>query len=74
MPSQSSGDIIFRVTLPASQDPVVIVTARDREEAKRLAWPALRHDRERYIVEPLTQRGADVRFITRPAFGARHAA
>lgn len=55
--------ITFLVTLPASQDPVVIATARDREGAKRLARPVLGHDPDRYIVQPLTREGADVRFL-----------
>jgi hypothetical protein len=51
------------VTLPASQDPVVIVHAAGREAAKRAARSILRHDPDRYIVQPLTQPGAEVHVI-----------
>lgn len=63
MPSHLERQITFLVTLPASQDPVVVATARDREEAKRLARPVLGYDPDRYVVQPLTRPGTDVRFL-----------
>lgn len=40
----------------------VIVTAMDREHAKHKVLPWFGHDPEKYIVTPLTEKGATVKF------------
>jgi hypothetical protein len=54
--------IMFLVKTRLTQDcdDVVLVKARDREDAKRQALPFLGHYANEYVVEPLTRRTDNV--------------
>lgn len=49
--------IIFIVSHPGHDPENVILSATDREDAKRLSQVFLEGDKEHYVVEPITKHG-----------------
>ena len=55
--------IIFIVSRPGRTPENVILSARDREAAKRASAPILGGDKEHYVVEPITRHGHHTVFL-----------
>lgn len=55
---------VFLITCPRHPDINVVVTANNREQAKRMAFSVLFGDMDSYVVTPITSRGKRTVFVT----------